>query len=103
MTWTTLTEASWRAVTVAILASAVIAVICTLPLHPAAAQDVTLRDAIKCEEFKRNANGTWDAKSVSLNHGPGKRTQTNLFDTTITQKNHPEIFAILNEKCAPAR
>jgi hypothetical protein len=100
---TNLTRTSWRALTVAVLAGALVAVICTVPLHPAAAQDVTLRDAIKCEEFKRNADGTWYAESVSLNHGPGKRIQTNLFDTTITQKSHPEIFAILNEKCAPAR
>ena len=82
---------------------AVLVVACALPLQLARAQDVTLRDAIKCEEFKRNADGSWLAKSVSLNYGPGKKTQLNLFDTTITQKTHPDVFAILNEKCAPAR
>lgn len=81
----------------------VVIAVCALPLQLARAQDVTLRDAIKCEDFKRSSDGSWHAKSVSLNYGPGKKTQLNLFDATITPKRHPEIFAILNEKCAPTR
>jgi hypothetical protein len=31
---------------------------------PSRAQDVTLKDAIHCKDFKRNSDGSWFAKDV---------------------------------------
>jgi hypothetical protein len=76
----------------------------TLALAPVArAADATLKDAIMCSDFKHNAGGSWYAKSASLNYGPNNSTQSNFFDTTITSKSAPDVFAALNEKCAAGK
>ena len=83
---------------------AVLVVACALAPGLVDAQDVTLRDAIDCAQFKRDASGNWHAKDVSLNYGPSKKNQLNLFgNSTITQKSHPDLFAALNAKCAAGR
>jgi hypothetical protein len=64
----------------------------------ALAANRTLKEAINCADFKHNPDGSWYAKSVTLEYGPGNKTQTNFFDHTITSKDG-EIFIDLNEKC----
>ncbi len=80
---------------------------CATAPNIAMAQDVTLKDAINCKDFKRNADGTWYAESASLNYGPGKKQQMNLFGTTIKKQavkpGEPDMWALLNEKCGTGR
>ncbi len=71
------------------------------------AQDTTLKDAVQCKDFRHNPDGSWYAESASLTYGPGKKQQMNLFGTTI-RKGHakpgePDLWAILDEKCAARR
>jgi hypothetical protein len=83
------------------LLAAVLVIICAMA--PAAlAADRTLNEAINCADFKHNPDGSWYAKSVTLEYGPGNKTQTNSFDHTITSKDG-EIFTDLNEKCGAGR
>ena len=76
---------------------------CAIAPRAAVAQDVTLKDAIQCKEFKHNSDGSWYADSASLNYGPGKKQQMNFFDTTIKKKpikaGEHDIWTLLNEKC----
>jgi len=69
----------------------------------ARAAPTTLKDAIKCSDFKRNADGSWYTKFASLNYGPNNSIQTNLFTATISSKKEPDVFAALNEKCAASK
>lgn len=70
---------------------------------PMRAQDLTLRDAIQCKDFKRNSDGSWFAEDVSVAYGPGKSTQFNLFGPTTIRKGVPvngtDLWAILTAKC----
>lgn len=70
---------------------------------PSRAQDVALKDAIQCKDFKRNSDGSWFAKDVSINYGPGKSTQFNLFGPTTIRKGAPlngtDLWGILTAKC----
>jgi hypothetical protein len=61
---------------------------------PGRAQDVTLKDAIQCKDFKRNSDGSWFAKDISINYGPGKSTQFNLFGPTTIRKGAPSTVLI---------
>jgi hypothetical protein len=69
----------------------------------ALAQDVTIKDAIQCNDFKHNSDGSWYAESASLNYGPGKKQQTNFFNARIkkgpAKAGEPDMWALLNEKC----
>ncbi len=73
------------------------------------AQNVTLKDAIQCKDFKHNSDGSWSAKDVSLNYGPpGSQQQVNLFGpTTIRQgkilAGGMDLWAALNEKCGAGK
>jgi hypothetical protein len=70
---------------------------------PGRAQDVTLTDAIQCKDFKRNSDGSWFAKDVSIVYGPGKKTQLNFFGPTTFRKGVPingtDLWPILTAKC----
>lgn len=83
----------WQARFAAIFAS-----FAALAPSAAPAADTSLKDAIKCSDFKHKPDGSWYADHASLAYGPGNKSQTNFFDATITAKNG-EIFAALNEKC----
>jgi hypothetical protein len=65
--------------------------------------DVPLTAAVKCEEFTRTADGSWYAKSVSLNYGQHRKKQINLSGSRITKDAQPELFAALNAKCGAGR
>lgn len=82
-------------------------VVCAVASAPCRAQDVTLKDAIQCKEFKKNSDGTWYAEFASLNYGPGKKEQMNFFDTKIkkgsAQAGEPDMWTLLNEKCGTGR
>jgi hypothetical protein len=75
----------------------------------AQAQEVTLKDAIQCKDFKHNSDGSWSAKDVSLNYGPpGKQQQVNLFGTTTIRQGKivsggVDLWAVLNEKCGTGK
>jgi hypothetical protein len=75
----------------------------------AQAQEVTLKDAIQCKDFKHNSDGSWSAKDVSLNYGPrGKQQQVNLFGTTTIRQGKivsggADLWAVLNEKCGTGK
>jgi hypothetical protein len=75
----------------------------------ARAQDVSLKDAIQCKDFKHNADGSWYAKDVSLNYGPpGSQQQVNLFGpTTISQRKiltgGVDLWDLLNTKCGTGK
>ena len=75
----------------------------------ARAQDVTLKDAIQCKDFKHNSDGSWSAKDVSLNYGPpGTQQQVNLFGpTTIRQgkilAGGVDLWGLLNAKCGTGK
>lgn len=70
---------------------------------PTWAQDVTLSDAIECKDFKRNPDGSWLAEDVSINYGPRKSIQFNLFGRTTIRKGVPingsDLWTILTAKC----
>jgi hypothetical protein len=76
---------------------------CTIGFSPSRAQDVTLKDAIQCKDFKRNSDGSWFAKDVSINYGAGKSSQFNLFGATTIRKGVPlngtDLWVILTAKC----
>jgi hypothetical protein len=73
-----------------------------------AQDDVALKDAIHCKEFKHNRDGSWYAESVSLDYRPSKKEQKqlNLFGATIRKgqvdAGEPDLWAVLNEKCGSA-
>ena len=75
----------------------------------ARAQDVSLKDAIQCKDFKHNSDGSWSAKDVSLNYGPpGKQQQVNLFGATTIRQGKilaggVDLWAVLNEKCGTGK
>jgi hypothetical protein len=69
------------------------------------AQEVTLKDAIQCKDFKHAADGSWQAEDVSVSYGTkSKQQQLNLFGSTTVRKGSPvggvDLWTILNEKCA---
>jgi len=77
-------------------------------LGPARAQDVTLKDAIQCKDFKHAADGSWHAEDVSVSYGgKSNQQQLNLFGATTIRKGSPvsgvDLWTILNEKCGAAR
>jgi len=80
----------------------------TLPAL-ARAQDVSLKDAVQCKDFKHNSDGSWFAKDVSLNYGPpGSQQQVNLFGSTTIRQGKilaggVDLWAVLNEKCGAAK
>jgi hypothetical protein len=74
------------------------AAICALATQSVSAADVSLTDAINCSDFTHNPDGSWYAKSASLNYGPDSKIQLNLHHTTITAKD-ADLFAALNQKC----
>ncbi len=82
---------------------ALLIVTCAMAPGIVLAQDVTLKQAIQCKEFKHNSDGSWYADSASLNYGPEKKQQMNFFDATIKKKavkaDEPDMWALLNEKC----
>lgn len=82
---------------------ALLVVACAMAPKIALAQDVTLKDAIQCKDFKRNSDGSWHTEFASLEYGPGKKQQMNFFGTTIRKKavkdGEPDMWALLNEKC----
>jgi len=67
------------------------------------AQDVTLKDAIQCKDFKRAADGNWHAEDVSVTYGPKNKQQLNLFGSTTIRKGTPiggiDLWTTLNDKC----
>ncbi len=68
------------------------------------AQEVTLKDAIQCKDFKRAADGNWHAEDVSVTYGSRKnQQQLNLFGSTTIRKGSPmdgiDLWALLNDKC----
>lgn len=73
----------------------------------ARAQDVALKDAINCKDFKRSSDGSWFAESATLQYGPGRKQQMNLFGATIKKQpvkpGEPDIWSLLNEKCGTGR
>jgi hypothetical protein len=77
-------------------------------LGTARAQDVTLKDAIQCKDFKHAADGSWHAEDVSVTYGgKSKQQQLNLFGSTTIRKGSPvsgvDLWTILNEKCGTAK
>ena len=82
-----------------IAAMLVVSALIAATAPPAAAADKTLKDAINCSDFKRNADGSWHTDKATLAYGPGDSIQTNYFGpSTITSKDG-EMFTALNEKC----
>lgn len=78
--------------------------VCCATAGAVRAQDVTLKDAIQCKDFKHNADGSWHAEDVSINYGGGKNQQQfNLFGPTAIRKGQPvngvDLWVLLNEKC----
>lgn len=72
------------------------------------AQEVTLKDAIQCKDFKHNADGSWHAEDVSVSYGGGKnQQQLNLFGPTTIRKGQTiggiDLWALLNDKCGTGR
>ena len=73
------------------------------------AQNVTLKDAIQCKDFKHNSDGSWHAEDVSLNYGPpGSQQQVNLFGSTTIRQGKTldggvDLWAVLNEKCGAGK
>ena len=70
----------------------------------ARAQDVSLRDAIQCKDFKRTADGNWQAQDASVTYGSKtNQQQLNLFGSTTIRKGAPiggvDLWTILNDKC----
>ncbi|MGO9007335.1 MAG: hypothetical protein ACLQIQ_11205 [Beijerinckiaceae bacterium] len=68
------------------------------------AQDVTLKDAIQCKDFKRAADGSWHAEDISITYGSNKnQLQLNLFGATTIRKGTPfgeiDLWTLLNDKC----
>ena len=67
------------------------------------AQDLTLKDAIQCKDFKRAADGNWHAEDVSVTYGPKNKQQLNLFNSTTIRKGTPiggiDLWTTLNDKC----
>ncbi len=73
-------------------------------LCTAGAQDVPLKDAIQCKDFKHAADGNWQAQDVSLTYGSkNNQQQLNLFGSTTIRKGAPiggvDLWTILNDKC----
>ena len=92
---------TWRACAVFVFA-------CAVAPELAWADDVTLRDAIDCKDFKRNADGTWYADNVSIAYGPGKKYHMVLIHSTIRKTkgpfdSHAPILDLLNEKCGAGK
>jgi hypothetical protein len=91
------------------IASALLILACVTAPGTARAQDVSLKDAIQCKDFKHNSDGTWSYDYVSLNLGPpGKQHQLNLFGPgTIRQgkvlEGGVDLWAVLNEKCGAGK
>jgi hypothetical protein len=75
----------------------------------ARAQNVTLKDAIQCKDFKHDPDGSWHAEDVSLNYGPpGSQQQVNLFGPTTIRRGKTlvagvDLWAVLNEKCGTGK
>jgi hypothetical protein len=73
-----------------------------------AQDDVALKNAIQCKDFKHSRDGSWYAESVSLEYGASNKDQKqmNLFGATIRKgqagAGEPDLWAILNEKCGGA-
>jgi hypothetical protein len=68
------------------------------------AQDVTLKDAIQCKDFKRAADGNWHAEDVSVTYGSkNNQQQLNLFGSTTIRKGTAiggiDLWTTLNDKC----
>jgi hypothetical protein len=89
----------------AIRLSVLLAVAClAMPGAVSAQDDVALKNAIQCKNFKHNRDGSWYADSVSLEYGPQGQKQMNLFGATIKKgqaaTGEPDLWALLNEKCA---
>lgn len=86
---------------------ALLVVACGMTSGGAQTQDVTLKDAIQCKNFKHNSDGSWYAESASLEYGPGKKHQQNFFGTTIkmgaAKAGESDMWALLNEKCGTVR
>jgi hypothetical protein len=86
-----------------LLSYAPLVVACAMASRSVQAQDMTLKDAIQCKDFKHNSDGSWFAESASLNYGPGKKQQMNFFGTKIkkgpSNMGEPDMWALLNEKC----
>ena len=77
-------------------------------LCPARAQDATLKDAIQCKDFKRAADGSWQAEDVSVTYGSkNNQQQLNLFGPTTVRKGTRidgiDLWTTLNDKCGAAR
>lgn len=69
-----------------VISPSLLIVACILTPRIALAQDVTLKDAIQCKDFKHNSDGSWYAKDVSLNYGPaGSQQQVNLSTVKYTE------------------
>lgn len=91
------------------IAAALLIFACVTAPSMARAQDVTLKDAIQCKDFKHNSDGSWSYDDVSLNFGPpGGQQQLNLFGSgTIRQGKIVEggidLWAVLNEKCGAGK
>jgi hypothetical protein len=83
-------------------------VCCMAPGAVLAQDDVALKNAVQCKDFKHNRDGSWYAESVSLDYGASKKDQKqmNLFGATIKKgqadAGEPDLWAILNEKCGAA-
>ena len=77
---------------------------CAMAPAIALAQEVTLKDAIQCKDFKHNTNGSWSANDVSLSYGSAKnQQQVNMFGPTTIEKGKTiggvDLWSLLNEKC----
>jgi hypothetical protein len=86
---------------------ALVIVWCTT-LGAAQAQDVTLKDAIQCKDFKHAADGSWHAEDVSITYGgKSNQKQLNMFGSTTIRKGSPvsgvDLWTMLNEKCGAAK
>jgi hypothetical protein len=98
-----------KAVLAAIRLPVLLAVACSAAPGAVLAQDdVALKNAVQCKDFKHNRDGSWYAESVSLDYGASKKDQKqmNLFGATIKKgqaaASEPDLWAILNEKCGTA-
>ena len=93
---------------VALRVSVLLAVAWCTTLGAVQAQDVTLKDAIQCKDFKRTADGNWHATDVSLSYGPKtSQQQLNLFGSQTVRKGAPvdgiDLWTTLNDKCGTGR
>lgn len=85
-----------------------LAIVCSAAASTVQAQEVTLKDAIQCKDFKHNADGSWHAEDVSVSYrGSKNQQQLNLFGSTTIRKGQimggVDLWALLNDKCGTGR